>query len=172
MKRLCLLETAYFWGRLAGPIFPVAITINSSIRSRAILCRSVTISRLFRAWPRNTVGHERRNNPFLNGTYQSAAESIFEYFARDSREWRHRKNSGHCSLFRGLRGIARLAIILLYLCYGDLLRKINVLNRVQQLDAFVHRPLECFAAGDQAHAAAAFVDDGGAHRLGEIAGAF
>src|SRR5258706_16420852 len=54
----------------------------------------------------------------------------------------------------------------------NLVRKINVLDRIQQFHAFVHWSLERFASGDQAHAAAAFVDDGGAHGFGHVAGAF
>jgi len=42
------------------------------------------------------------------------------------------------------------------------------LDDVQELDAFVHRALEGFAAGDQAYAAGAFVDDRGLGRIGEV----
>ena len=52
---------------------------------------------------------------------------------------------------------------------GDRVVEVDVLDRVQQLDAFVHRALERLAAGDQSHAAAALVDDRGAHRFGEVA---
>ena len=51
----------------------------------------------------------------------------------------------------------------------DFLRQIDVLDRVQQRDAFLHRTLERLAAGDQAHAAGALVDDGGLHRFLQVA---
>ena len=35
-------------------------------------------------------------------------------------------------------------------------------------DAFLHRALERLAAGDEAHAARALVDDGGLHGVGEV----
>src|SRR5476649_2350695 len=41
--------------------------------------------------------------------------------------------------------------------------QIDVLDRVQQPDALVHRALKRFAAGDQPHAARALVDDGRLH---------
>src|ERR1043165_1091690 len=51
----------------------------------------------------------------------------------------------------------------------DLFRKVNVLNRVQKPAPFPARGREGFAPGDEAHAAAALVDDGGAHGLGHVA---
>jgi len=54
--------------------------------------------------------------------------------------------------------------------YRDRLVEVHVLNGVEQLDPFVHRTLEGFAARDQAGAAAAFVDNGCADSCGEIAG--
>ena len=42
---------------------------------------------------------------------------------------------------------------------------------LSSLDAFFHRALEGFAAGDQAHAAGALVDDGGGDGFLEIVGA-
>src|SRR5690606_40731585 len=53
--------------------------------------------------------------------------------------------------------------------HRDVLRQIDVLDGVEQLDALLHRALECLAAADQPHAAAALVDDRRAHRLGEVA---
>ena len=41
---------------------------------------------------------------------------------------------------------------------GDFPGEINVLNRVQEGNAFLQRPLECLASGDQSHPAGAFVD--------------
>ena len=49
-----------------------------------------------------------------------------------------------------------------------ILRQIHILNRVEQRDAVLHRLLERLAPGDQAHAAGALVDDGGAHRLMQV----
>src|SRR5262249_35214951 len=57
------------------------------------------------------------------------------------------------------------------LCHSNILAQINVLDRVQQFHAFVHRALESFAAGDKSGAAAAFVDHRRAHCIGQIAGA-
>ena len=54
----------------------------------------------------------------------------------------------------------------------DLFAEVNILNRVQQLDAFAHRTLKCLATGDEAGAAAALIDDRGAHRFRQIARAF
>src|SRR5258708_35521177 len=51
----------------------------------------------------------------------------------------------------------------------DVLVQVDVLNRVQQPDAFLDRALEGLAAGDEAHAAGALVDDGRLHSLFEIA---
>ena len=55
---------------------------------------------------------------------------------------------------------------------SDVLAEINVLNRIQQFDALIHRALKCFASGDKSGAAAAFVDNGGADRFGQISRAF
>src|SRR4051812_26627109 len=46
--------------------------------------------------------------------------------------------------------------------------EIDVLDGVDQADSFGHRTLECLAAGDQADAAGALVDDGGADGGGEV----
>src|SRR5271167_3492407 len=53
---------------------------------------------------------------------------------------------------------------------GDFLRQIHVLNCVQQLHAFRHRPLERFAAADQSRAAGALIDDCRSHRFFEVVG--
>jgi len=45
----------------------------------------------------------------------------------------------------------------------------HILHRVQERHAILHWFLERFAAGDEAHAAGAFVDDGGCHGFGEVA---
>ena len=47
-------------------------------------------------------------------------------------------------------------------------RQVDVLDRVQQLDALGERPLERLAARDQARAAGALVDHGGSHGVGEV----
>src|SRR5215207_6256640 len=47
----------------------------------------------------------------------------------------------------------------------DLFGEVNVLNGVEEADAFVHRALESLAARNQPHAAAALVDDGRADGL-------
>src|SRR5678815_2374579 len=52
---------------------------------------------------------------------------------------------------------------------GNFVGKVNVLDGVQQLDAFIHRTLERFAAGDEPHSAATLVDNCGSHRFGQIA---
>ena len=61
-----------------------------------------------------------------------------------------------------------------HLCYalgdGDFGAEVDVLDRVQELDAFLHGALKGFAAGDQAGAAGAFVDDGGGHGFLEVVG--
>src|SRR6266849_10990547 len=51
---------------------------------------------------------------------------------------------------------------------GDFGAEVDVLNGVQELDAFFHRALEGLAAGDEAGAASAFVDDGGGDGFLEI----
>src|SRR5258708_23189228 len=51
---------------------------------------------------------------------------------------------------------------------GDFWAEVDVLDRVQELDAFFHGALEGFAAGDEAGAAGALVDDGGGARLFEV----
>src|SRR5687768_17687673 len=45
--------------------------------------------------------------------------------------------------------------------------QVDILDRIQQLDALAHGALEGFAAGDQAGAAGALVDHGGADRLAQ-----
>src|SRR5687768_3485263 len=50
----------------------------------------------------------------------------------------------------------------------DVLRKIDVLDRVEQLDALLERALERLAAGDEAHAACTLVDHGGRDRIAKI----
>jgi cardiolipin synthase (CMP-forming) len=47
--------------------------------------------------------------------------------------------------------------------------EIDVLNRVEQFDALLHRLLERLAPGDQPHAAGALVDHRGAHGFGQVA---
>ena len=56
--------------------------------------------------------------------------------------------------------------------HRDLLVQVNVLDRIEQFDAFSEGTLKRFATGDEAGAAGAFVDDGGLHRRFEIALAF
>src|SRR5688572_16714774 len=70
--------------------------------------------------------------------------------------------------------LSQCEAIVLLRCLGDrnFFRQIDVLNRIQQLDAFIHRTLECFSSGNQAHAAAAFIDDRSAHGFGHVARAF
>src|SRR4051794_16711424 len=51
----------------------------------------------------------------------------------------------------------------------DGLVQVDVLDRVQERHALVHGALERLAAGDQAGAAGALVDDRGLDRLGEVA---
>src|ERR1700712_5085885 len=50
----------------------------------------------------------------------------------------------------------------------DVRVEVDVLDGLQQLDALGARPLERLAAGDQAGAARALVDDRRADRLGEV----
>src|SRR5258708_1860011 len=54
---------------------------------------------------------------------------------------------------------------------GDFWAEVDVLDRVQELDAFLHGALEGFAAGDEAGAAGALVEDGGGDGFLEIVGA-
>jgi hypothetical protein len=48
--------------------------------------------------------------------------------------------------------------------------EVNVLDGVEELDAFGHGALEGFAAGDEAGAAGALVDDGGGYGVFEVVG--
>src|ERR1700737_653626 len=52
--------------------------------------------------------------------------------------------------------------------YGYFRRKINVLNGVQQLDAFGHRALERLAPADQPRSPCTFVDNRGRDRIFEV----
>src|SRR5687767_4697000 len=52
---------------------------------------------------------------------------------------------------------------------GDLFGEVDVLNGVEELDAFGHRALERLAARNQPHPAAALVDDGRADGLLHVA---
>src|SRR5882672_11513546 len=54
---------------------------------------------------------------------------------------------------------------------GDIGAQVNVLDGIQELHAFLHGALEGFAAGDEAGAAGALVDDGGGYGFLEIVGA-
>src|ERR1700730_14997098 len=54
--------------------------------------------------------------------------------------------------------------------YGYFRRKINVLDGVQQLDAFGHRALERLAPADQPRPACAFVDNRGRDCIFEVIG--
>src|SRR5258708_26113634 len=54
---------------------------------------------------------------------------------------------------------------------GDVGAEVDVLDGVEELDAFFHGALEGFAAGDEAGAAGALVDDGGGYGFFEIVGA-
>src|SRR5919205_1202407 len=53
--------------------------------------------------------------------------------------------------------------------HRDLFGEVHVLDGVEELGAFAHGALERLAAGDEAHAAAALVDDGGADGVGQVA---
>src|SRR5690242_1361641 len=53
---------------------------------------------------------------------------------------------------------------------GDVGAEVNVLNGVEKLHAFAHGALERFAAGDEAGAAGAFIDDGGGDSFFEVVG--
>src|SRR5438445_3878177 len=52
--------------------------------------------------------------------------------------------------------------------HGDFGAEVDVLNGVEEFYSFDHRTLERFAAGDEAGAAGAFVDDSGSDRFFEI----
>src|SRR4051812_27689681 len=54
---------------------------------------------------------------------------------------------------------------------GNIRGEIDVLNDVQQFHALLHRPLECFAAGDQTCPPRSLVDHRGLHGFGEVVGA-
>ncbi|HWR83243.1 MAG TPA: hypothetical protein VN285_08070 [Candidatus Deferrimicrobium sp.] len=54
--------------------------------------------------------------------------------------------------------------------HRHLFTEIHIVYRIQQFDAVFHWALEGLAAGDEAHAAGALVDDGSAHCLGQVAG--
>src|ERR1700722_1347918 len=66
-----------------------------------------------------------------------------------------------CTSTFGSRGVAQS---------GDrnVARQVDVLDRVEDLYAAVHRALEGLAAADQAGAAGALVDHGGAYGLGQV----
>src|SRR5262245_210472 len=51
----------------------------------------------------------------------------------------------------------------------DLRREVDVLDRVEQRHAFLHRALERLTARDETHPAGALVDDGRPHGFLEIA---
>jgi hypothetical protein len=53
-------------------------------------------------------------------------------------------------------------------CHGDLVFEVNVLDGVKHFDALVFRTLEDLAARDEAAAAGALVDDGGADGMAEV----
>src|SRR5690349_23555347 len=53
---------------------------------------------------------------------------------------------------------------------GDVGAEVNVLNGVEKLHTFAHGALERFAAGDEAGAAGAFIDDGGGDGFFEVVG--
>jgi len=62
----------------------------------------------------------------------------------------------------------------LFLCAsgdGYIGAEIDVLDVVEELDAFVHGALKCFAPRDEAGASGAFVDYSGSHGFGIITGA-
>src|SRR6266403_3334965 len=52
--------------------------------------------------------------------------------------------------------------------HGDFGAEVDVLNGVEELDAFLHGALESLAAGDEASAASALVDDGSGDGFLEI----
>src|SRR6266576_1165886 len=54
---------------------------------------------------------------------------------------------------------------------GDFGAKVDVLDGVEELDAFLHGALEGFSAGDKAGAAGALVDHGGGYGFFDVVGA-
>src|SRR6266480_3135898 len=54
---------------------------------------------------------------------------------------------------------------------GDFGAKVDVLDSVEELDAFLHGALEGFSAGDKAGAAGALVDHGSGYGFFEVVGA-
>src|SRR5207245_2297196 len=55
--------------------------------------------------------------------------------------------------------------------YRDFGAQVDILDDVEELDAFLHRALEGLAAGDEAGTASALVDDGGGNGFFEVIGA-
>src|SRR5690242_10380469 len=55
--------------------------------------------------------------------------------------------------------------------YRHLFAQVYVLDRVEQGDTFVHRPLEGLPTRNESHATGPLVDDGRGDGIGEVAGA-
>ena len=55
--------------------------------------------------------------------------------------------------------------------YSDFGAQVDILDDVEELDAFLHGALEGLAAGDEAGTASALVDDGGGNGFFEVIGA-
>src|SRR5687768_9292939 len=51
---------------------------------------------------------------------------------------------------------------------GDVLRQVDILDRVEELDALLEWTLERLASCDESHAARALVDDGGRDGVAQI----
>jgi len=54
--------------------------------------------------------------------------------------------------------------------YSDFGAQVDILDDVEELDAFLHGALEGLAAGDEAGTASALVDDGGGNGFFEVIG--
>ena len=86
--------------------------------------------------------------------------------ARDEIDLIEKKQKPETSIDRKLR--------FFYVCEsgdGHIGTEIDVLNVVEELDAFVHGALKCLAPRDEASASGAFVDYSGSHGFGVITGA-
>src|ERR1700694_5622969 len=79
--------------------------------------------------------------------------------------------AGEVPCLGGARCLVRLQEQSRALGDGDFGAKVDVLDGVEELDAFLHGALERLAAGDEAGAAGALVDHGGGYRFFEVVGA-
>src|ERR1019366_10322934 len=127
-------------------------------------------ARVRRNQPRSTSAMWRTSP--RSDSVEGSADRMRSWFGSSPAHFRarvsrcHSRKASSVDRSSSLRGMSSYSITVLR--DGHPVVEVDVLDRVEQMHAVAHRPLECLAPADQPGAAGALVDHGGANRRGEI----